>query len=160
MAAVTAGHELARIGQRRGVVGVSAKQCLHPVPGRPVDQRLMLAQIPLSLVLDFADVAPVLLHRVDRSAGESWLRRAIYPAFGVNIRDHTIERQIFVGVEMEHPLDVGGFLRISFDDAPAVLADIPIAIGSRAAKPTLFHAAGDPFAASHIAKKRFAWNCP
>src|SRR6516165_616560 len=38
------------------LIDVPAQQHLHAVPGRPLDQRLMLAGVPLALVQDFAYV--------------------------------------------------------------------------------------------------------
>src|SRR5262245_64534882 len=100
MTAMAAGHELPGIGQRRGMVDVPAEQSLNPVPGCPVNQRLMLARKPLALVMDFADIGPVLKDVVDRGAGEPWLRRAVHPALGVDLLDYAVNRQILVGVEM------------------------------------------------------------
>ena len=62
--------QVAGVGQCVAMVDVPAEQGLHPVPGRPVDQRLMLAGIPLALVEDFADVGPVLQDGVDRASRE------------------------------------------------------------------------------------------
>lgn len=74
MTAMAAGHELAGVGQRRGMVDVPAEQRLHPVPGRPVNQRLVLAGIPLSLVMDFANIGPILENVVERGTREPLLR--------------------------------------------------------------------------------------
>ena len=53
-------HQLATIGERVAVVILPAKKNLHPVPGRAVDQRFMLAGIPLSFVANLTDINVVL----------------------------------------------------------------------------------------------------
>ena len=67
---MAAGHQLARVGQLVAVVMLPAEKNLHPVPGRPVDQRFMLAGIPFALVEDFADVGPILQNGVNRASRE------------------------------------------------------------------------------------------
>lgn len=53
---MAASHKLIAVG--RGVVHVvlTAEKRLHPVPGSPVDQRLVLSGIPLAFVADFSNV--------------------------------------------------------------------------------------------------------
>jgi len=57
--------EVARVGQRVRQVDVPAEEHLNTVPSRPVDKRLMVAGIPLTLVEGFADLGTVLQDLVD-----------------------------------------------------------------------------------------------
>lgn len=63
-------------------------------------------------------------------------------ALGVQPLDHTVQRQVLVGVEMENAFDVGGFFRVNLDDTTTVLADVAVAVGSQAEHP-LDAGAGD-----------------
>ncbi len=116
MTAMATGHELPRVRQRRGMVDMPTQQGLHPIPGRPVDQRLMLAAIPFPLVFQFAEIGPVLRDVVDRTAGKLRLRLPPQPPFGVDLLDQPIKRQVFIGLEVEDAFDVGGRFGIDFDD--------------------------------------------
>src|SRR5665213_338173 len=142
MPAMGARHQLATIGERVAVVVLPAKKNLHPFPGRPVDQRFLLAWIPLALVQNLADIGPVLEDVMDRASWELSLRRSPEPAFGVDPLDYAIERQVFVGVEVEDAAHVGRSLHINFNDAPPILTDVAVAVRSQSDEPALLHATG------------------
>src|SRR5690606_2303854 len=101
----------------------------------------MLAGIPFALVRNLADIRPVLEDVVDGASRELRLRLPPDTALGVDLLDHAVKRQVLGGVEMEDALDVGGLLRVRLDDAPPILADVAVAVGSQADEPAFADAA-------------------
>jgi len=47
---------------------------------------------------------------------------------------------------MEDAFDVGSHFRVNLDDAPTVLADVAVAVGSQIDEPAFLHATRQPFA--------------
>jgi len=68
--AVTAADEFPRVGQRVAVIIAPSQERLHPIPGRPVNQRLVFARISGPAILQLADVRPVAQNVVDRTPRE------------------------------------------------------------------------------------------
>src|SRR5690242_11137236 len=102
----------------------------------------MLAGIPLALVEYFADVRPVLQNGVNHASREFRLRGPEHQPFGVEAFDQAIERHVLKSVEVEDAFDVRRRLRVDFDDAPPILADVAVAIGTTSHEPAFLHATG------------------
>src|SRR5262245_64979344 len=98
-------NEFASLDELLLMVDVPAQQDLHALPRRPVDQRLMLAGIPLALVENFADVRSVLQDGVNHASREFRLRGAEHQPFGVEAFDQAIERHVLKSVEVEDAFD-------------------------------------------------------
>src|SRR5271166_2191162 len=130
MPAMGAGYQLATVSKLVAVVILPAEKNLHPIPCRPVDQPFMLAGIPFALVENLADVGPILQNGVNRASRELRLRRTEDQTFGVDPLDQAVEREVFVGVEMENAFDVRCGLRINLNHAATVLADVAVAVGT------------------------------
>src|SRR6516164_9377920 len=76
MPAMGTGHQLATVGEFMAVVVLATKQDLHPLPGRPVDDRIVLTGMPLLLMPDFADIGTVPKDGVNRASRKLRLRSA------------------------------------------------------------------------------------
>ncbi|MEZ6172051.1 MAG: hypothetical protein R3B58_03655 [Phycisphaerales bacterium] len=142
--AMGTGDEPTRIGELVRVVGGAAEQGLDSFPCLAVDERCLLAGIPLALEGDLSDVGTIDENRVQLAAREPWCVGQVHCALGVQPVAERIECEWLVRVEMEDPLDSFRSSLVDDRNAAAVLANVFVAVWCLADEPALLHAAGKP----------------
>ena len=109
-----------------GPVGLLAQEGLYPIPGRPVDQWLMGAGMPLPLVPHLTDVGPVGQDFVEKAAVEPWHFSAVGHALGIDCLQQRVQRVVVIGVKLEDPPYLRPVFRVDLDQATPVNADVAI----------------------------------